>query len=272
MKIGIVGLGLIGGSLGLALQEKGHTVVGIDPDGRTRDEALRRRAASEVSSGYAELATLELVILAVPLGSTLRVAEELVPALAAGTILTDTASVKGPIVGGISQLVPQGVSFVGGHPMFGVERRGIDAAEAKLVRGAPFILTPRPDTNTAAVALLSNLVRELGMRPVEMTPEEHDARLATLSHLPQLLAAALSLEADDTSCAGPSFLGATRTAMSPPYMLTHIVRMNRPAILAALATLTETLSSMTRGSDDALLALLEEARRRRLELDKERLP
>ncbi len=267
MNIAVVGLGLIGGSLAMTFRQHGHRVVGVDPDETTRNAAIAMHVADLCTEDLAAIGECEFVVLAAPLGVIVQVGRDAMKHLAKGAILVDAASVKSEIVAALDEAIPETAYFVGGHPMFGVERRGISAARRDLVVGAPFVITPTKKTASHALDRVEGLFSSIGMRTMQMAPDEHDAKLATLSHLPQLLAIALSLNAEDTRAAGPSFRGATRTAMSPPHMLSNIVDKNRVALVNAVAQLHETLVGLLAAPPETLEARLVQARERRLELE-----
>lgn len=234
-RIAIVGLGLIGGSLGMRLRALGlASVVGIDRDEASARRALERGAADEVHGELARVREAEVIIVAVPPEQTVAVAREAAGYASAGAVLTDVASVKAPIV---TQLVGlERVRYVGGHPMFGSEGRGIDAAAADLPAGHPYVLTPVEGTPEEALQRMERLARDLGMRPVLLAPEEHDRLVAEVSHLPYLLALLLARETDPRAreVAGPAFRDATRVAGAPSHLMAEILRLNQAQVLAAV--------------------------------------
>ncbi|MDR7539060.1 MAG: prephenate dehydrogenase/arogenate dehydrogenase family protein, partial [Armatimonadota bacterium] len=203
-RVAIVGLGLIGGSLGMRLRALGlASVVGIDCDVAAARRARERGAADEVHGDLAHVREAEVIIVAVPPEQTVAVAQEAAAHAPAGAVLTDVASVKAPIVARLAGL--GGVRYVGGHPMFGSEGRGIDAASADLPAGHPYVLTPVEATSGQALQTMERLVQDLGMRPVLLAPDEHDRLVAQVSHLPYLLALLLAREVDPRAreVAGP---------------------------------------------------------------------
>ncbi len=251
-QIAIVGLGLIGGSLGLRLRSLGLArVIGVDADEEAARRAAERGAADEVSGDLGRIGGAEIVVVAVPLERTIAVAREAAARAQKGAILTDVASVKGPLVSALAHL-PE-VRYVGGHPMFGTAGRGIAEADGELPAGQPYALTPTEETDDAATQTLVQVIQQLGMRPVLLSPEAHDRAAAEASHLPYLIALALSAAAgvDAREIAGPAFRDATRVAQSPPDLWMEILKTNRTHVLAALdafgASITRTRDALARG-------------------------
>lgn len=244
-SIAIVGLGLIGGSLGLRIRALGlGQVLGIDEVDQVAQRALERGAADETTRDLGGVAEADIVIVAVPLERTIAVAREVAGRARQGAIITDVASVKAPIVAALEGL--SGVRYVGGHPMFGTAGRGIEEAGGDLPAGQPYVVTPTADTDEEALQTLVQLIRDLGMRPVLLSPEEHDRAAAEASHLPYLLALLLSAAAgpEAREIAGPAFRDATRVAQSPPDLWAEIIRQNRQPVLAALDRFGEGLTRM----------------------------
>ena len=273
-RVTIVGVGLIGGSLGMALRARGlaREVVGV-----TRVEAsiAPARAQGAVDRGTVDPAAgvegADLVVLAVPPDQVVPMARRVVPHLRAGALLTDVASVKAEIVRSIEALVraDTGVVFVGGHPMAGNEGQGVAAASPGLFDGTAYLLTPTSSTPRRGVERLAQLALALGAAPQEMDPHEHDRAVALVSHLPYLIAAALmGAAAAAGPAAGPSLLGATRVAGSPVAMWAQICRLNREPIRDALRAFRQELECLEAALEDGnrLDALLEAARRARLRL------
>ncbi|HLW61202.1 MAG TPA: prephenate dehydrogenase [bacterium] len=273
-RVAIVGVGLIGGSLGMALRARGlaREVVGVPRSLATIGQACRRGAIDRGTIDPAEgVDGADLVVLAVPPDQIVPMARRVAPHLPAGALLTDVASVKAAIVSGIEAGVgTRGeVAFVGGHPMAGNEGRGVDAAEPGLFAGTAYLLTPTSRTPRAGVERLAQLARALGAVPMEMSPEEHDRTVARVSHLPYLVAAALMGAVGGAGpAAGPSLRGATRVAASPVAMWAQICRLNRAPIQEALRVFRQELDRLEAALADErrLDTLLEAARETRLRL------
>lgn len=273
-RVAIIGVGLIGGSLGMALRARGlaREVVGVARVPETIAAACERGA---IDRGTVDPAAgvdgSDLVILATPPDLVVPMARRVLPHLSRDALLTDVASVKAEIVRSAEALVrpERGVAFVGGHPMAGNEGRGISAASATLFEGTVYLLTPTPRTPPAAVDRLSSLARALGAAPVALDPDEHDRTVALVSHLPYLVAAALvGVSGPAAPAAGPAFLGATRVAGSPVELWAQICRLNREPIQSALRVFREELSRLEAAlaDGDRFDAMLESARQARLRL------
>jgi prephenate dehydrogenase len=272
-RVAIVGVGLIGGSLGMAVRRRGlaREVIGVT---RTADamEAARLRGAIDRGTLALEdaVAGADLVVLATPPDAVVPAARQALPHLRPDAILTDVASVKGDIVRAIEAMAERpGAVFVGGHPMAGNEGSGVASADAELFEGAVYVLTPTERVGAAAVARLADLARAIGASPVVLAPDAHDRAVAIVSHLPYLIAAALVGVADGAAgAAGPAFLGATRVAASPVELWTQICRLNRAPIAEALAAFRSELAQLEAALDDRdrTGALLERARAARVRL------
>jgi prephenate dehydrogenase len=273
-RAAIIGVGLIGGSLGMALRARrlAREVVGVARVPETIGTARARGAIDEGTTDPVDgVRDADLVVLATPPELVVPMARRVLPHVRAGTVITDVASVKGEIVRGTeAALEPAGgIAFVGGHPMAGNEGRGVSAASPNLFEGAVYIVTPTARTDGAAVERIVALARDVGARPMVMDPDAHDRAVARVSHLPYLLAAALmSAAAGETAAAGPSFLGATRVAGSPVPMWAQICRLNREQIVDALRAFRGRLDRLEQALADGsdLDALLEDARQARLKM------
>jgi prephenate dehydrogenase len=267
----IVGVGLIGGSLGMALRARGlaREVVGVTRVPETIAAARERGAIDRGTVDPVEgVAGADLVVLATPPGLVVPVARQVLPRLRPGALVTDVASVKAEIVRDVEALLPPGggPAFLGGHPMAGNEGRGIAAASAALFEGTAYLLTPTRRTPPEALARIAALARGLGASPVVMGPDEHDRAVAVTSHLPYLVAAALvGISGGAAPAAGPAFLGATRVAGSPVELWAQICRLNQTPIRGALAAFRDELGRLEAalGDGDRLGAMLERARRAR---------
>jgi arogenate dehydrogenase (NADP+) len=253
MNIGIVGLGLIGGSLGLDFRAQGHRVYGVSRHPRTCEVALQRGAVDRASCDLALMAAADLVFLCMPLGAMQTVTEQLVPHLSPDTILTDVGSVKVAVVEALSPLWPR---FLGGHPMSGTEAAGIEAAQSNLFRGNAYVLTPTPATPVAVIAIVETVVQTLGGTVYQCAPIEHDRAVAWISHLPaiastSLIAACLS-ETDpeilklSQSLASSGFRDTSRVGGGNPELTRMMAEHNRDQLLRSLAGYRQTLEQLTR--------------------------
>jgi prephenate dehydrogenase len=277
-RVAVIGTGLIGGSVGLALRRAGIEVHGHDRDAARAAAARERGVVDEVAPSLRDAVTgVDAAVVAVPVGD---VAELVVEALDAGVAaVTDAGSVKAPVVAAIEKARPElSPRFVGGHPMAGSEQDGLDGADADLFVGATWVLTPTEHTEISAFTSLRALVGELGAEVVAMTPEHHDALVAVVSHVPQLAAttlmdvAATSGEEHATllRLAAGGFRDMTRIAAGHPGIWPDICVANREAIVRVLDSYLEALvrvrGLVDEGDRPALLDVLERARAARRNL------
>ncbi len=188
MHIGIVGLGLMGGSLALDWRQAGHFLTGISRSAQTLAIAQERGVIDQGGTDYALLHACDVVVLCVPLDRLVSLAAAVCPHLRPDAILTDVGSVKAPLVQAITSLWPR---FIGGHPMAGTAEQGIQAAQSHLFRQRPYVLTPTPHTDPQQLAQLQTLVEQLGARWLLCDPQTHDRAVAWISHLPIWVSAAL---------------------------------------------------------------------------------
>jgi prephenate dehydrogenase len=241
-KVAIIGLGLIGGSIGLALKRAGLKDVRIAGNARTRDtlqRAKRLGAIDEDCSTPAEAAKdARLVIIACPILATKPVLKEIAPVVAEGAVVTDAGSTKGNVMRWAREILPERAFFVGGHPMAGKESSGIDAAEADLFRDKTWVVVPSVDAPEPAVRTVLALVQACGAKPVFMDADEHDSYVAAISHLPLTLASALFSVAFGSAAwpelaglASSGFRDTTRLASGSPEMAHDIVMTNRENLL-----------------------------------------
>ncbi len=248
-KLSILGPGLLGGSIGLAArQRKVARRVSIwarRPD--AADQAFQVGAADEATHDLAKaVADAELVVLATPIGAMRALVEQILPVLPAGCVVTDVGSVKYPIVTALSDALAGKARFVGSHPMAGSEQSGIDAARRDLFDNAVCIVTPREDTDKAALQLVYDFWKAIGCTVKTLAPLEHDEIVARISHLPHLVAATVvNVVCSDGShplnFVGPGFKDFTRIAGGPFEMWTEICLENREEIGRALDSLIEEL-------------------------------
>lgn len=266
-RVGIVGLGLIGASLGLALRGRGLAgrVIGVDTDAEAVATARRRGAIDEGTADYAALEGADLVIAAVPPQSVVDAVLRAARAARSDAILLDVASVKASIVRTLEEALPEGARFVGGHPMAGTERRGGAAADAALLAGRPFLIIPTMRSDAGAVDAVRSLVRSLGMRPLLLDPGVHDVIVAQVSHVPYLLAVAAVNAAEDGALGlgGPAFEALRRVAGSPVELWVEICMHNREAILRSLGWVRDELDRLERALSEGGLAEVLTASRRR---------
>ena len=188
MKIGIVGLGLIGGSLGLKLQSLNHTIYGIANNQFNEKKAKEKKLANFVSSDLSLLKECELVILALPIKDLINPSQQLVASIPQETILTDVGSVKEPIVNTWENSHPL---FIGSHPMAGTEKKGVDSGFEGLFKNAKWIITPTQNSDLNSVRTISELIKSMDCEICQASPKEHDEAVSLISHLPIFIASAL---------------------------------------------------------------------------------
>ncbi len=271
-QVTIIGTGLIGGSLGLALKQAGlaHRVVGVGHRPSTLRRAIDCGAADATTLDPAEgVRGSDLVVLATAVSLFEPLLRAAHGSLADGAIVIDVGSTKAEVVRRLEPLVPDGRTLVGCHPIAGSEKRGIDCADARLFRGAVCVLTPTDRTPAAAVQRVADTWEALGMRVLRMAPEVHDRLLAQASHLPHVVAAALVrlLEPEVEPLVGSGWADTTRIASGDPRLWRDILMTNPDGIAAVLDRFDETLQALRRAladrDGDAVQRLLAEAKQRR---------
>lgn len=259
-RLGILGLGLIGGSLALSLKGKrgAPEVWGCD---RNRANVRRALAAGAIARGCTsrELSDCDMVVVCVPVRASIPAIRSLGCRMRPGSILTDAGSVKADIVREGERCAGEGVCFVGGHPVAGTEKSGFPAADPSLFRGRSFIATPTRKTSEEALRRVERLWRLAGSRVVlRMSPETHDRVFAYVSHLPHVVAYALVHSVATLSSRVPlgysagGFRDFTRIASSNPEMWKDIVLQNRDEVLRAVGHYRRNLDLLARriaGSD-----------------------
>ncbi len=267
--VAIVGVGLLGGSVGLALRERklAARVVGVGHRQASMDRALARGAIDEATLDIrAGVAEADLIVLATPVGRMAELAAQARDAWPRGSILTDVGSTKARLVQDLEALAGTRIHYVGSHPMAGSEKRGVDEADPALFQDALCFLTPTPRSDERAAALLTQLWQELGASVRRIDPAEHDRLVAAASHLPHLVAAALVnvTSPDAMSCTGGGFRDTTRVASGDPRMWADVCLHNRDRILDALQAFEGEVQSLRglleRGDEAELLAWLTAAK------------
>jgi len=277
-QVSIAGLGLMGGSLAGALRGQCRAIVGVARRAETIETALARGlvdwGTTDLASGVRQA---DVVILATPVRVILRLLAEIEPLLPEGCLLMDVGSTKSQIVARMAKL-PDHIQPLGGHPMCGREVSGIATADPTLYRGHTFILTPLPRTSEAALALGCALVEAVGARPLMLDTDRHDRLVATISHLPYLLACALVGTADITASVDPTvwdvaasgFRDTSRLAASDVTMMLDTLLTNREAVIEALSTCGAQLRNLSHlvesGDEDGLRTVLHTVRKHRREL------
>ena len=273
-RVGLAGLGLIGGSLGLAMTASGRfaEVIGYDIVPEAGQAALSVGAVTTLVPDLAGLAPAETVVIATPVRAVVPTVKDLLPHLRPGTILTDTASIKGEIVSAIAPLLPEGIFFVGGHPFAGSERAGILAADSYLFENAAYVLTTEPKVPSWVHDELREVLACTGAKFLFLSPDEHDLIAAGVSHLPHMVAAALVnaaavLETKNPGAlalAGGGFRDTTRIAGGDARLWSEILAANRGSLLETLALFRDALdhleNELKSGREESLAELLAIAR------------
>ena len=242
MHIAIIGLGLIGGSIGLALKqadEPGWEIVGYVRRPEVATTALSSGIVDKIETSLAEtVKEADLVIIATPVLTIRKIFSQIADHLSHGCIVTDTASTKFQVMKWAEETLPSTVDFIGGHPMAGKETYGIQAAEAKLFQGCIYCLAPAEKASSQALNKVENMVKKLGATPFFIDAQEHDNLVAGISHLPLLLSAALvSATAKDalwhkmSKLAASGYRDLTRLASGNPEVNAHVCLSNQAAIL-----------------------------------------
>jgi arogenate dehydrogenase (NADP+) len=257
MNIGIVGLGLIGGSLGLDLGSLGHRVLGVSRREQTCSQAIARGIVHDASVHLSLLAATDVIFICTPIALIIPIVKELSPLLSAKTILTDVGSVKAPIV---EAMTPLWSNFVGGHPMAGTAESGLDAALANLFVDRPYVLTPVETTPLESVKTVEAIARSLGSKLYLSRPEEHDKAVAWISHLPVMISAGLidacMSETDGSvlklaqNLASSGFRDTSRVGGGNPELGVMMAQYNRGELLRSLHQYRQNL--------DQLIALIQQ--------------
>jgi prephenate dehydrogenase len=278
-RIAIVGLGLIGGSIALAVRERWSSILITAVDrAPVLAHASSSGAIDRAAGTLAQIGPVDLIILAAPVRQNVQMLPQIMSVRPDGAIVTDVGSTKRDIVTAVAGLPSGRVSFLGGHPIGGAERGGFGFARPDLFRGKPWIFTPVAETRAAVVERLSQFVKGLGAKPTTMDAESHDRVMAYVSHLPQLAASALmdvvgqAGGPDGLRLAGRGLTDSTRLASSPASVWRDVCAANADAVGDALdaliAKLSELRADLRRG--DAVETIFDEAVRWRAELMKGR--
>lgn len=256
-QVTIVGLGLIGASIGLALREMGvaSTVIGHDKEHPVSNQAKKLGAVDRTDWNLISACEdSDLIILAIPVGGIETALRAIGPHLRPGCVVMDTATLKGPVLAWASEILPEQVHFVGSNPILNraVEGQGgLEAARADLFHNGLFCLVPAPTADSAAVKLATDLTSILGAKPLFFDPAEHDGQLAAVEHLPGILALAL-LETvirqptwrELRKVAGPTFEASTRTITIDPSTHSDLCLANRDNVLRWIDTFSASLASI----------------------------
>ncbi|MEN7973045.1 MAG: prephenate dehydrogenase [Verrucomicrobiota bacterium] len=272
-NIAILGIGLMGASLSLGLKKRGFSgrISGYARRGETRAQALEAGVVDEVFADPAEaVRDADIVVVCVPIWTIAKLAEQIVPALMPGAVMTDVGSTKSELLKAMEPLFAgSDACFVGSHPIAGSEKTGIEAGNPDLYEGRLTVVCPSEDTPDAAEQAVVGLWEAAGSEVVEMSPEEHDAMLASTSHLPHMVAAALARSVTDgepskkADFCGTGFKDTTRVASGSADMWVDIIDTNRAALEAELDRFHEELQGLIEilrsGNGDDIRKWLEDA-------------
>ncbi|PDV99491.1 prephenate dehydrogenase [Candidatus Chloroploca asiatica] len=282
VRISIIGLGLIGTSLGMALRSAEASesplgaleVVGWDRDQRAVKEARGRLAIDREARTLVEaVRDAQIIVVATPVLAIREVFAQLGPLLASGTVVTDVASTKAEVAQWAATL-PSGVAYVGGHPMAGKEKAGAKAADPELFNGAIYCLTTGRSTPQAALEAVEAMVRTVGAKPYYIDPEEHDVYVAGISHLPMLLSVGLveitgrsAAWKEMAALAATGFRDVSRLASGDPEMHRDILLTNRVGLQRwideMISFLLEVRDQVDEGDAEDIEALLQRVREQR---------
>jgi prephenate dehydrogenase len=271
--IAILGLGLMGASLSLALKKRGFSgaVHAYARRDETREQALVSGVADAVFDNPADaVRAADVVVICVPIWTIAKLAEEIVPALKSGAVVTDVGSTKTELLKTMEPLFAGSEAFfVGSHPIAGSEKTGIEAGHADLYDGRLTVVCPTDETPEAAKLMVENLWKATGSEVVDMSPGQHDAMLASTSHLPHMVAAALARSVADgnpggkADFCGTGFKDTTRVASGSADMWVDIIDTNRAALEAELDRFHEELQGLIKilrsGNGDDIRKWLEDA-------------
>ena len=270
--VAIVGVGLIGGSIGMALRQRGlaERVIGI---GRRQPSLRTARRVGAVTNTTVEMpkgvAEAELIVVCTPVGRIAEDVERAAQFCPEGTLITDAGSTKRTIVEAVDGRLPRGCRFLGSHPLAGGEKAGAIHARADLFEGRVAILTPTKNTRAEDFDALEGFWSSLGSVVVQMTPEDHDRALALTSHLPHVAAAALAAILPERyfRLTGTGVLDTTRIAAGDPELWKQILLLNRDNVLAALGQYEDQLAALRtaiqQGDQETLQRLLAQAKKNR---------
>ncbi len=246
MNIGIIGLGLIGGSIGLKLQTLNHSVYGVANNESNAKKAKDRKLANYISCDLSILRNCSLVILALPIKDLINPTQELIDAIPSNAVLTDVGSIKKPIVKVWETIHPL---FVGSHPMAGTEKNGTEAGYTELFDGAKWIITPTSKTSIYAIEKLSKLISTMDCKIYRANPTEHDQAVALISHLPIFLSSCLIQTANDNKnnsflklakeIAARGFADTSRVGAGNPELGLDLAKYNKDNILDNLKLFKE---------------------------------
>jgi len=271
-RIAIIGLGLMGGSLAMSLKGKCARIIGFDAAPATLELALSKGIIDQAESlnpspknnGRGIWDEIVLLILATPVPTIISILQQLPSLISHPCIIMDIGSTKSDILQAMSTL-PENFDPIGGHPICGKEKLGIENADANLYQNTPFVVTALDRSSPKAISAIKQIISAIGANLIEMSAEEHDRVLATTSHLPFLLASALvhSTATEFAPLIGPGFRSTSRLAGTPSHMMLGVLKSNRENVLEAIQYFNDSLSKFRSALEnedyDRLEGILEQA-------------
>ena len=254
-NVTIIGIGLIGGSLGISLKDidKVQKVIGVSRSEEHINEAIDKKAIDEGTTDLASsVLNADLVIIATPIESIIPTLKKITPYLKQGVIVTDVGSTKQLIVSEADPLMPIGTYFIGSHPMAGSDRSGIESARAFLFDNAVWVFTPTENTNRVALDNLQQFLSQLDIRPLILKPDIHDKVVSTISHMPYLVASSLvkliqfepDYQSEMLSLAASGFRDTTRVANSPAEWGKSICLTNKQSLMSGIKEMQSVLKDI----------------------------
>ena len=269
-SVGVIGVGLIGGSIALAARRAGYSVKLFEPFAKL--DSRKYRGTVRVQDVRAVVTNTQLVIIATPISALASLAKDLAASVQPQTVVSDVVSVKGTVVEILRPALSGRCEYLPSHPMAGSEKSGPESAKATLFDNSVTIISPEFTVSAESVKLVENFWRELGSRILRSSVSEHDRLVAAISHLPHLVAALLidsivSHTPTALNFAGPGFRDVTRVVSGSPGLWTEILLANRVALLEHIANFRDTLETVSRflelADAKSLQAFLEAAKRNR---------
>ena len=262
--VGIIGLGLMGGSLAMSLKWKCARLIGFDSHPPTLELALSKKIIDHAESfpphpaGEGLGVRVDLLILATPVPTILNILQQLPSLISHPCIVMDLGSTKREITQAMSML-PKHFDPIGGHPICGRETLGLENADANLYPNAPFVITPLKQSSQRARSAAKQIITAIGASLIEMTAEEHDRVLASTSHLPFLISSALahSTPQEFAPLIGPGFRSTARLAGTPSHMMMGILSSNHDNVLSAIQTFRTSLNEIESALQDENYPILE---------------
>ncbi|MBL7069631.1 MAG: prephenate dehydrogenase [Candidatus Omnitrophica bacterium] len=271
-KVTIVGVGLIGGSIGLALKQKrlARQIIGVGHRKVSIDKAVRLKA---VGQGTLDLTSgvkgADIVILATPILTMTKIVKKIAPHLKKGCIVTDVGSTKFEVVREVEKILPRGVNFIGGHPMAGSEKRGAEKARKNLFKGSICILTKTKSTKAKSLKVVRDLWSAIGAEVVTLSPKAHDRVVSQISHLPHMVIFSMLSGIDNGSLrfASTGFYDTTRIASSDAKIWRDIAISNGDEIVKSIFKFKKDLSVLEKAikkkESATLLSIFKGAKRKR---------